>query len=133
MIPEPFTFIPEDVRSIALPDGSISSTFLEMFGRPSRDTGLESERNNRMTAAQRLHLLNSTHIRRKIQEGPALQALFDSGADAGRIAETLYLTILSRFPTEAEKYAVEEYCRSKWGGQTVAWALINSNEFLHRH
>ena len=45
-IPEPFTFIPQDQRSIALADGSISSSFLEMFGRPPRDTGLESERNN---------------------------------------------------------------------------------------
>ena len=42
-IPEPFTFIPESQRSIELADGSISSSFLEMFGRPSRDTGLESE------------------------------------------------------------------------------------------
>ena len=49
-IPEPFTFIPEDQRSIALPDGSITSSFLELFGRPPRDTGLESERNNRPTA-----------------------------------------------------------------------------------
>ena len=41
-IPEPFTFIPEDQRSIALADGSITSSFLEMFGRPARDTGLQS-------------------------------------------------------------------------------------------
>ena len=60
MIPEPFTFIPEKHRSIMLPDGSITSSVLETFGRPSRDTGLESERNNRMTAAQALHLLNSS-------------------------------------------------------------------------
>jgi hypothetical protein len=46
-IPEPFTYIPGEMRSIALPDGSISSAFLEMFGRSTRDTGLESERNNR--------------------------------------------------------------------------------------
>ncbi|MBN2448139.1 MAG: DUF1553 domain-containing protein, partial [Phycisphaerae bacterium] len=44
-IPEPFTYIPEHERTIMLADGSISSQFLEMFGRPSRDTGLESERN----------------------------------------------------------------------------------------
>ena len=62
MIPEPFTFIPEKQRSIKLPDGSITSSVLEIFGRPPRDTGLESERNNRFTAAQALHLLNSTHI-----------------------------------------------------------------------
>ena len=61
-IPEPFTFIPPHQRSIALADGSITSTFLEMFGRPPRDTGLESERSTRPSAAQRLHLLNSSHI-----------------------------------------------------------------------
>ena len=77
-IPEPFTFIPENQRSIALPDGSITSSFLEMFGRPPRDTGLESERNNRPTAAQRLHLLNSSHIQRKIEQSPKLQALMQS-------------------------------------------------------
>ena len=43
-IPEPFTFIPENQRSIALPDGSITRSFLELFGAPPRDTGLESER-----------------------------------------------------------------------------------------
>ena len=77
-IPEPFTFIPEDQRSIALPDGSITSSFLELFGRPPRDTGLESERNNRPTAAQRLHLLNSSHIQRKIEQSPKLQRLLRS-------------------------------------------------------
>jgi len=66
MIPEPFTFLPETQRAIALPDGSITSPFLEMFGRPARDTGLTDERNNRMTSAQALHLLNSNHIRQKI-------------------------------------------------------------------
>ena len=71
-IPEPFTFMPDNQRSIALADGSISSSFLELYGRPSRDTGLESERNNRPTAAQRLHLLNSSHMQRKIEQSAKL-------------------------------------------------------------
>ena len=83
-IPEPFTFMPEDQRSIALADGSITSSFLEMFGRPPRDTGLESERNNRPTAAQRLHLLNSSHIQRKIEQSPKLQALLQAEQQAAR-------------------------------------------------
>jgi len=32
-IPEPFTFIPETKSAVALPDGSITSPFLEQFGR----------------------------------------------------------------------------------------------------
>jgi len=75
-VPEPFTFVPEDQRSIALPDASITSSFLEMFGRPSRDTGLEAERSNKPTTDQRLHFLNSSHIQRKIENSPKLQTLF---------------------------------------------------------
>jgi hypothetical protein len=133
MIPEPFTFIPEDCRSIALPDGSITSSFLEMFGRPPRDTGLELERNNRITASQWLHLLNSSHVRRTIQEGPAMRQVMSSAGGAQGMADALYLTILSRFPTKEERAIVEGHCGSQSGGQTVAWALINSDEFLHRH
>src|ERR1019366_4846347 len=72
-IPEPYTFIPDNLRSIALPDGSITSSFLEMFGRPPRDTGLESERNNRITAAQKLWLLNSSQMQRKIEQSRMIQ------------------------------------------------------------
>lgn len=137
-IPEPFTFIPEDQRAIALADGSITSSFLEMFGRSPRDTGLESERNNRPTAAQRLHLLNSSHIQRKLEQGPALQRLLRSRAKPREVVDTLYLTILSRFPTQAELAIVTTYAQQ--GGTAgreatvdLAWALINSPEFLFRH
>ena len=33
MIPEPFTYIPGDTRTIAIADGSITSAFLQLFGR----------------------------------------------------------------------------------------------------
>ncbi len=110
--PEPFTFIPESRRSIALADGSVTSPFLEMFGRPPRDTGLESERSNRPTPAQRLHILNSSHIQRKIHQGPKLQALLQSSSSSQEIAKELYLTILSRFPTEEELKTAAEYSQS---------------------
>jgi hypothetical protein len=137
-IPEPFTFIPEDQRSIALPDGSITSSFLEMFGRPPRDTGLESERNNRPTAAQRLHLLNSSHIQRKIEQSRMIQYQTQGNKPPREIATGMYLGILSRFPTDAERKAVEAYFQSgsvsrREAAVDLAWALINSAEFLYRH
>ena len=55
-----------------------------MFGRPPRDTGLESERNNRPTADQRLHLLNSSHIQRKIEQSPKLKNLTAAEKAAAR-------------------------------------------------
>ncbi len=138
MIPEPYTIIPEGERSIALADGSVTSTFLEMFGRPPRDTGMESERNNRMTAAQRLHLLNSSHIRKKIEQGPGLAWIKQSNRDPLATVDRLYLTILSRHPTRKELAVLRRYGQSgKARGRELAadvvWALINSSEFLYRH
>ncbi|MCX5685464.1 MAG: DUF1553 domain-containing protein, partial [Planctomycetota bacterium] len=139
-IPEPFTFIPDNVRSIALPDGSITSSFLEMFGRPSRDTGLEAERNSRPTSDQRLHLLNSSHIQRKIEGGPKIRTLLQGqGKEQPReVINRIYLTILSRFPTDEELKAVGAYSQANGNGKgsaaiDVIWALVNSAEFMYRH
>jgi len=141
-IPEPFTYIPADQPAIALADGSITSPFLALFGRSARATGMENERNNKVMPAQCLHLLNSSHIQRKLEQGPRLKALFDSGREQPEIVEELYLTILSRFPTPDELKALAEYGRLGKSGARVktredwvdiTWALINSTEFLYRH
>ena len=136
--PEPYTFIPPEQRSIALSDGSITSSFLESFGRPARDTGWESERINRATASQQLELLNSSHIQKKIEQGPKIQALFQAGKPIRDTAIDLYLTILSRYPTEAELRIVATYSLPAAHPRRAAlldlsWALINSPEFLYRH
>jgi hypothetical protein len=137
-IPEPFTYIPEDQRSIDLPDGSITSTFLEMFGRPARDTGFESERNNVLTATQRLTLLNATQVQRKLEQGPKLQALLRGRSGPFPVVDTLYFTILSRPPTDDERRAVQQHAQlakldPRAAALELAWALINSTEFLYRH
>ena len=133
IIPEPFTFLPETQRAIALPDGSITSSFLETFGRPARDTGLASERNNRLTASQALHLLNSNHIRDKFKRGAGFKKLVRRSGGRFETVDLLYLTILSRHATEGELTLGGQLCDSERGAQDLAWALINSDEFLFRH
>jgi len=138
-IPEPYTFIPEQHRTIMLPDGSITSPFLEIFGRPARDTGLWSERRSRPTDAQRLHLLNSSHIRKKIESSWRLRALGRAARrDRRRLIDDVYLLVLSRRPTRAERAAVENTFRKdrvdpKEALEDLVWALINTKEFLCRH
>ena len=137
-IPEPFTFVPEGTRAIALGDGSISSAVLELFGRPARDTGLAAERSDVLTPAQRLHLLNSSHVQKKLEGSRLLQGLARRGGDPARAIEDLYLAILSRRPTEAERAAIRRAFADKraagpQNAQDLAWALVNSTEFLHRH
>jgi len=137
-IPEPFTFIPEKQRAISLADASVTSSFLEMFGRSPRATGLESERNNRPTAAQWLHLLNSSHIQRKIEQSQKLQSLGGRKNNPRDIVTGYYLTILSRYPTPDELKTALTYSRyasvqDHDVAVDLAWALLNSDEFLYRH
>ena len=109
-IPEPFTYIPKGRPAISIADGSISSPVLALFGRSARATGLEHERDNKPTPAQWLYLLNSSEIQRKLEQGTNLQVIVGFGRKTTtQIAEELYLTILSRFPTSEEIKAVEAY------------------------
>ena len=108
-VPEPFTYIPRDKPAIALADGSVTSPFLTLFGRSARATGMENERNNKPVSSQCLHMLNSSHIRLKLEQGPKLKAIFESGRKPEEIVEELYLTILSRRPTADEVTIALEY------------------------
>lgn len=138
-IPEPFTFIPDGQRTIALADGSISSTFLELFGRPTRDTGLESERNNQPNESQRMHLLNSTHIQRKIERSERLRKLMQaSKRNPNELVRLIYMTVLSRPPAPDELNTAQTYFNTrglnlKQAEEDLVWALVNTKEFLYRH
>lgn len=139
LIPEPTTYVPPDHRSVQLADGSITSPFLEMFGRPARDTGLESERDNGPTDPQRLHMLNSTDVQQKVARSPRLQKAFaGAGSRADDAVRVIYLTLLLRDPTDEELMRAGGYIRAGKGAARecaidVAWALVNSKEFLFRH
>lgn len=132
VIPEPFSFIPPEMRTIALADGSINNSFLLLFGRPPRDSGLPDERNNDITAKQRLFLYNSGDLFRRLAKMPIPGRL-----PQDRIS-SLYWTFYSRPPTDAElKTAMSEFdARGKQKKQffaDMAWILLNSKEFLHQH
>lgn len=138
-IPEPFTYIPKENPSISLADGSITSSFLVKFGRPSRDRGLASERNSRVTVDQELYLLNSTALRQGIEQGPLLAETLGI-AKAGKPGALVYLyrSLLGRSPSPGEAKTVEAYLKKKGGPSRqaltdIAWALVNSAEFLFRH
>ncbi len=155
-IPEPFTYIPADMPAIAIADGSITSPFLALFGRSARATGMENERDNKPVPAQWLHLLNSSHVQRKIEQGPKLRALMEARRSPAAIVEELYLTILSRFPTAVEvknalaigaappprpgangkvgsAAAKAAYAQRRESWVDLTWSLLNSTEFLYHH
>jgi hypothetical protein len=151
-IPEPFTFLPNDQRAIALADGSIESPFLELFGRPPRNTSFESERTATPSVFQAQHLLNSSHMQKKIEQSKVLLQLAtgvsgkESRPKSGmredqlrpNVIEDLYVRVLSRFPTDDEKRIADVYLKSPKRKPYEAfcdlvWALMNSKEFILKH
>lgn len=108
-IPEPFTYIPKDQSAVAIADGSITSSFLALFGRSARATGMWNERNNQTTSPQWRHLLNSGHIQEKLEKGSKLKDLTLRKYKPTEIVDNLYLAILSRPPTLEEKETMLAY------------------------
>ncbi|AQQ09019.1 hypothetical protein L21SP3_00816 [Sedimentisphaera cyanobacteriorum] len=138
-IPEPFTFFPAYKKAVSIQDGSITSPFLALFGKPSRDTGFLAERNLEPSAAQSRYLLNSNYINSKISRSWKLKKLVrDNRKNGNRIAAGLYLSILSRPPSQEELKHALDYSRSSGlnllnASQDIAWALVNSREFSYKH
>lgn len=138
-IPEPFTYIPASPRSVNLADASITSSFLEMFGRSPRESGHVMERNNRISAAQRLHLLNSSQVQDKIDRGWRFKQLVrQNHRSPENLVRGIYLAVLSRPPLHAEEQAAIDHGTgpagfTKQAVDDLVWALVNSKEFLHRH
>lgn len=138
-IPEPFTYIPPTQRTIALADASISSTFLELFGRPSRDTGLFTERSLQPTDAQRMYLLNASQIQNRINASTQLRSWTQQAkGKTSQWVDNLYLAMLSRRATATELAAIENYVKqaklsARDASADIAWAIINSKEFQYKH
>jgi hypothetical protein len=135
--PEPYTYIPREMSAIALADGSVTSQFLALFGRSARATGMAGERSNKPVPSQWLHLLNSSHVQNKLAAGPKMKAILEASRPLEETVKELYFTILSRRPTGVERKTAVAYvgaAKSKREGLVdIAWALINTTEFLYRH
>ncbi|MDF9832663.1 hypothetical protein M2103_000877 [Ereboglobus sp. PH5-5] len=138
-IPEPFAMWPDDFHSVANPDASVTSGFLETFGRPGRDTSHEVERDRRPSMAQALYLFDSEALTKKLRkkDGVISQLAKKHGANAGAFAEECYLTFLARMPTGGETSIINSYFQEapskNTAAQDVVWALINTKEFLYNH
>jgi len=108
-IPEPFVVLPTGYRATHLADGSIDLPFLQLFGRPPRDTAYESDRDLELSMRQTLHLLNSSDVQNKINASPRLGRMMQEIKEDQKIIEELYLSTVSRFPTEEESKRISDY------------------------
>ncbi len=138
-VPEKFTGSPGVTRAVQLWDSKARSDFLKLFGRPNRVTACECERTREPSVSQVLNLLNSTEIQAKLtHEAGTVAKLVRAQKDDVKLIEELYLTLYSRFPTSDETTTgmthLKKYANNRRAAtEDLAWALMNSTEFLFNH
>jgi len=137
-VPENFPGYPEGIRAVQVPDPSIRSYFLSVFGRSERVTACACERSEEVSLPQLLHLQNGQWIAEKMgnPKGKLKTLISDNRSDKEKIAE-LFLTTISRLPTENESAAlIKELLKSTSKEefyQDAFWALLNTVEFSFNH
>lgn len=136
---EKFPGVPAGYRAVQLWDSRASNFFLKLFGRPVRQSACECERNAEASVAQVLHLMNAPEIQEKLahEAGTVARLSREAGTDE-TLADELYLTFFSRFPTTDERQAAIAYLRKaeagrRQGAEDLAWCLLNSLEFVFNH
>jgi hypothetical protein len=137
-VPDSFPGYPAGMRALQLPDPTLKSYFLTLFGRSERVTACACERNGEVTMPQLLHLQNGDDVVQKIRSGDGrLAALLKEKKSDAQVAEELFLATLSRPPSAKEAEAVTKALGD--GGtreevfRDLLWALLNSKEFTFNH
>lgn len=121
-------------RASDIPTGNRFSDVLNQFGRSTRET--IDEGSTDPSIPQALFLMNSEQIQRLVtrRQSPLLGAASEY-ADPGDRIRVLYLSTLTREPTKKELETALKYARDNDHNETeayqdLAWALINTREFL---
>jgi hypothetical protein len=133
-----FYFERPGTRAVQIGDGGITTTFLSTFGRSKRETPCTCEVKSQPTLSQALSLINGNNITHCIERGKNLRTWTAEDKETSKVIRNLYLTSLSREPSDLETAAFAETLRTHAGGPSVAlqdifWAVLNSNEFLFNH
>jgi hypothetical protein len=131
-----FPGMPAGYRADQLPDSQVSQGgFLDLFGRPPRESPCECERSSEVSLSQALNLVNGPTISDAlIDPNGRIARLMKQNPDDKTVVQEMYLAALSRLPTpeeleKAKAYLVEAESKTE-GAQDLLWALINSPAFL---
>jgi hypothetical protein len=132
--------VPPGARASAVAPSRVEGRFLgrafDTFGRPRRQELSDCERRSEPAVPETLYLMSDPAVLERIRVG-RVALLLARGASDDEAVEDLFLATLSRFPTGADMAAARAYCRSKPDRRSalegLAWALINTREFILNH
>lgn len=134
-----FAEAPPDTNAEQITDPHIGKDgFLDLFGRPSRESSCECERRSDLSLPQALNLVNGRTISDAVADANGRIAKSILGGRPDReLVEDLYLASLSRPPSAAELDKGLKYLEAGAGraarAQDLLWALVNSKAFLYNY
>lgn len=135
--PTAFKDFPTGTRAMQLPDANIASDFLRTFGRPERLLTCECERSDEPSMTQVLHILNGDTLIQKLEaKDNRLSKQLEANAPADQITEELFLSALSRLPSDRERQKTSEILSAaspderRQAVEDLYWSVLSSKEFL---
>jgi hypothetical protein len=108
-----FAGLPLGARAVQIADGNTSTYFLTTFGRASRATVCSCEVKMEPNLSQALHLLNGETVQQKIQQGNLIKQWMDGGKTPEQIIDLMYISALTRRPTDKEKAGILELLQAE--------------------
>lgn len=134
-----FAGVPLGQSAVQIVDANGGNSFLNLFGRPDRDSVCTCDRREEPTLNQVLHLINGETIEAKLRSSKnRLSRLQANKAGPDQILEELFLATYSRLPRQDERERVlhsvkQAKGKSRQAWEDVLWSMFNSKEFLFQH
>ncbi|MFN8007825.1 MAG: DUF1549 and DUF1553 domain-containing protein [Terriglobia bacterium] len=143
-VPTEFPGYPPGTRALQLPDTSVASYFLDIFGRPQRAATCECERDSQPNLRQALHVINGETMNQKLASPESLvSTAVEKNIPNSAFVEQLYLAAFSRYPGDNEKTSVlklmnesvkaEDPASRRQVLEDFTWAVLTSKEFIFNH
>lgn len=135
---EDFAGLPGGTKAVDLVDPPEGHKFLQVFGQPQRELPCECERSTDSNLSQALQLINGPTVHNKLRsDAGSVHQWITTGKTDAEIIDLLYLTALSRPPLPEEQQTAQNHVKANEDRtralEDVAWAVINSKEFLFQH
>lgn len=129
---------PRGTRAIDLPDEAVPSHFLDVFGRPARNSACECERVDAPALGQTLELVSSAEIQDKLtsDKGYVARLASNKRSHAENVRE-MFLRVFGRLPRPREHVVATGFLESQMDRKeaygNLLWSLLATNEFLFNH
>ena len=109
-----------------------STALMRALGRPDSRNEISTSRSDDFGVVSALELLNGPELHGQLEEAelsikPAMRR------DPRRLVDQLYLAVLSRHATVAEKKLAADWVTDEDGTRDLLWALVCSPEFQYVH